>query len=112
MNQEKINDAYKRWKQKGLPDVIAGSPDLSVVFGNYNYSNIYVTVYTNNTTYIQKGVPLSDEVTIIQVKKELAEKLNLKEVETKTINYKLDLFRVSSYIFCKIFDLKDKIKEN
>lgn len=111
INKEGNALAYKHWKQKGLPDVIAGSPDLSVVFGDYNYSNLYVTVYTNNTTYIQKGVPLGDEVTIIQVKKELAEKLNLKEVKTKTINYKLDSFRISFYIFCKIFDLKDKIKE-
>jgi hypothetical protein len=82
---------------------------MEKVFPDVKTSNEYVVVFSNNTQYIQKGTLMKEEVVKISVKKELAEKLNLKKVEPDLNNYKFDLMTVTTYVFCRIFDFKDKI---
>ena len=109
--EDDVNKTYARWRRYGLPDVIVGSPLMEKVFQQDDIYKNYITVYTNNTQYIQKSTLMYEEVITISVKKELAEKLNLKEVEPELKNYRLDSFHILTWLFCKIFEFKDKLLE-
>ena len=110
MSKEEVKEAYTDWKKIGPPDVIVGSIDLTKVFDK-DVLRDYVVVYSENYSYIHKGLPTFDTVSNILIKKELAQKLNLKEVTPEAKNYKVDLFRISTWVFCRIFELKDKLWE-
>ena len=109
VSKKEIEETYKDWRKFGFPDVLVGNVSLEEVFGE-NIIDNYVVVYSSNYSYIHKGLPMFDNVKNIMVKKELAEKLNLKKVTPDVKNYKADLFRITTWVFCRIFDLEDKIK--
>lgn len=73
-------NARQNWRSKGLPDVIIGIPDMEWVFGDEFLEDEYIAVW-----YHYVYMPWKDEYSmgnsIIMVRKQLAEKLGLEEVE-------------------------------
>lgn len=110
-SKKENEEIFSLWEKVGPPDVIAGRANVEKFFGK-NISDNYIIVYSNNYSYIHKGIPLFAETSNIRVEKELAKKLNLKEVTPKEVSHKVDLFRITTYIVCKIFDFKNDFLEN
>lgn len=75
------DENIKEWKKMGYPDVIIGSPDLRIVFGNsLNYKD-YVCVHDAKGNYIWKwGV--TDYEYLVYIRKDIMDQFpNLIEIE-------------------------------
>lgn len=73
-------ELVKEWRENGLPDVLYEPDDISEVYGDTSIYYNYTLVYYSDIKMIWKyGYRLSGSK--IYVKKELAEKLGLEEVE-------------------------------
>ncbi|NRY38535.1 hypothetical protein, partial [Clostridium beijerinckii] len=75
------DENIKEWKEIGFPDVIIGSPDLRIVFGNSLSYKDYVCVYDSKGNYIWKwGV--TDYEYLVYIRKDIMDQFpNLKEIE-------------------------------
>ena len=113
ISDNEVENLYLQWRKDDLPDIIAGIPDCEEIFKGSGYkSDNYVTVYSDNTSYIHKGVTLDDVIVTIQVKKDLAKKLNLKKVEPQTKYYKDGLKNIIGYYLAKFLVWQDERKES
>ncbi|MDR3598282.1 hypothetical protein [Clostridium sp.] len=75
------DENIKEWKKIGFPDVIIGSPDLRVVFGNSLSYKDYVCVYDAKGAYIWKS-EVTDYDYLVYIKKDIMDQFpNLKEIE-------------------------------
>ena len=108
LSKEETEQIYSKWEQNGLPDILAGNALAEKVFYDKFNKNDYLTVYSSNTNYISKGILLDEVINTISVKKDLAKKLNLKEVKPELKNYPFDIIRITSKIFYKIYEERYK----
>ena len=79
---EDRNKNIELWRKKGYPDIILGNARLDLVFSNeeINYDD-YSLVYLGEHSIIWKIPSISYYQTPIFIKKELNEKLGLKEID-------------------------------
>lgn len=110
--KKQIENEYKKWRNHGLPDVIVGDADYRAVYKDESNKQEYIVVYSNNDSVIKKGTVGRIRVLNILVEKELAKKLNLKEIEPRYIERCYDLRHLAKKITIKIMTAWEKSGKN
>lgn len=105
INSDENVQIKNKIKEQGKPDVLLDNPSVEEIFDDIDTYKEYTTVYVNNHAYIHKGVPYTYNPTQIMVRKEIAEKLNLKEsdVEFEEHNFS-SLTKILSYFLIRIMN--------
>ena len=97
MSYEESRKRIKKWRMKGLPDVIIGIPDLSTIYGDdFSYDD-YTCVYRNESGFIWKG-KFAGETNLLYLKNDIFQNTQLEQVDDSDMRMRYIGLRVTDEI--------------